>query len=61
MNERAKQGLAVASAIGAALFIGVFGWLFVNGLISFGLFVVLAGINLLVGLVSAKLALRGEG
>jgi hypothetical protein len=56
MNARTKRGFAATSAVGAALFVGVFAWLWLLGVLPFEVFALLAVLNLVVGAYSLKLA-----
>lgn len=52
-----KRRFAGASAVGAGIAVGVFVWLYATGVFPFGPFVLFAGVNVVVGLFSLKLAL----
>lgn len=60
MTRNLKRGFAGVSALGAAVFVGLFGWLYGIGVLPFGLFVVLSLINVVVGVASLKLTLESK-
>lgn len=60
MNRRLKRGFAGASAVGAALFVGLFAWLYAIGFFPLELFLVLSAINIAAAVASLKLALKTE-
>jgi hypothetical protein len=55
MDGKLKRGFAGASALGAALFIGLFWWLYATGIFPLGLTAILSLLNLVVGVASLKL------
>lgn len=57
MTRNWKRGFAGASAIGSVIAVGVFGWLFFTGVFPLELFVLFAGVNVVVGLFSLRLAM----
>lgn len=48
---------AATSAVAAAMVAGFFGWLYLTGFLSFPVAAALAGLNVVVGLYSLRLAL----
>jgi hypothetical protein len=53
-----KRTFAAASSVGAAIFVGIFAWLYVTGVLPLEIAGLLAALNVLVGVYSLRLGMR---
>lgn len=58
MDDRTHRSLLTASAVGSAVFIGIFGWLWISGFIPLALFLIFLIGNVVFGAYALRLRSR---